>query len=221
MTQLEHPIELELKYRAESPAPLRTLAAVPSIGPAVLGPPETADEMDRYLDTPGLRLSAVRWACRLRTRAGRTTLSLKGPARHEPTDALHRRPEVEGPGGDGADPGQWPPSPARDLLLRLIGGRAASDSALLERFTLAQRRTERAVLSGGRQVGLLSLDDCTVLHDGTPRGSFLVVELELEIGEPLDEPLAAALDVALTAVPGLYPDPHTKLEHALALLERG
>ncbi len=122
MTQPVYPLELELKYLAIDPAPLRALAAVSSLGPARLGPVSVADELDRYLDTPDLRLATARWACRLRTRGGRMKLSLKGPAAHRPQDALHRRPEVEGPAGPGLDPGTWPPSPARDLLASLADG---------------------------------------------------------------------------------------------------
>ena len=217
MTESQHPLELELKYRADDPAPLRALAAVGLLGPVTLGPASVADELDRYLDTADLRLAAARWACRLRTRGGRTTLSLKGPPRHEPQDALHRRPEVEGPAGPGSDPGTWPPSPARDLLASLAGG-PASQLSLVERFTLEQRRTERTVLAGGRRIGLLSLDEVAVLRDGKARGTLLMVELEFVAGEPQDPRLVAELGATLAAVGGLQPDPHTKLEHALTLL---
>ncbi|HEY4767398.1 MAG TPA: CYTH domain-containing protein [Candidatus Limnocylindria bacterium] len=213
----EHPLELELKYRADDPAPMRALAAVSSLGPVALGPASVAHEVDRYLDTADLRLAAARWACRLRTRDARTTLSLKGPSRHEPQDALHRRPEVEGPAGPGADPGTWPPSPARDLLASLAGG-SASQLSLVERFTLEQRRTERTVLAGGRRIGLMSLDEVTVLRDSKARGTLLMVELEFVAGEPQDPRLVAELGAALADVVGLQPDPHTKLEHALTLL---
>ena len=93
-------VEIELKYRARDDAVLARLAAAPALGPAVLDPPRTVDELDRYLDTADGRLAEARWACRLRTRDGRTVLSLKGPPDTElVTDpaALHRRPEVEGP----------------------------------------------------------------------------------------------------------------------------
>ena len=55
------------------------------------------DEVDRYLDTVDLRLATARWACRLRTREGRTIVSLKGPCGTCSGDALHLRGEVEGP----------------------------------------------------------------------------------------------------------------------------
>lgn len=204
---MTHPIELELKYRADGPAPMAALAAAERLGDARLGPVSVSDELDRYLDTADLRLAAARWACRLRTRHGRTVVSLKGPA-EQAGGALHRRPEVEGPAEPGRDPRAWPPSPARDLLARLSG-----EGELLERFVLAQRRSERGVTVRGRLVGLLSIDESTVLHRGRERGRLLTVELELR-----DDAAAVELAAALDGIAGLRPEPHTKLEHALAMI---
>jgi inorganic triphosphatase YgiF len=205
-------LELELKYRADGEESLRALTAIDRLGAVELGAPRPVDEVDRYLDTPSGDLSRARWACRLRTRERRTIVSLKGPAQHEPGDALHRRPEVEGPAGSGLDPAAWPDSPARDLLMRLSGGA----QPLAERVALQQRRTEREARLGGRRVGTLSLDVVSVRHRDRPLGVLHLVELELA-GHA--EPLAGALSAELAARPGLRADPHSKLEHALALLD--
>lgn len=207
------PAEVEARFAAASDHPLADLAAAPSLDGAPLGPARTVDEVDRYLDTIDGRLAAARWACRLRLREGTTRLSLKGPA--EPTEGAwhHRRPEVEGPATDVVEPDRWPPSEALDLLLGLTGG-----TPLVERFTLAQRRTERAVLVDGRNVGTLSLDRVDVRRDGRGGGSMRVVELELAHEDALDHDRFARLAAALGAYPGLEADPHTKLEHALELL---
>lgn len=206
-------IESELKYLAADERPLLDLATADRLGPARLGPPSTVTELDRYLDTADLRLAAVRWACRLRTRDGRTIVSLKGPAEHAVTDAIHRRREVEGIAGPGLDPSGWPPSTARELLVDLSGG-----APLIERLTLAQHRTERSVTVAGASIGLLSLDRSRVLLGTTELGLLRVVELEFgneALADGLDpDPLAAALD----AVPGLVRDPLTKLERALAMV---
>lgn len=205
-------LELELKYRADGEESLRALAVIARLGEAELGPPRAVDEVDRYLDTPSGDLSRARWACRLRTREGRTIVSLKGPAQHAPGDALHRRPEVEGPAGSGLDPAAWPDSPARDLLMRLSGGARP----LAERVVLQQRRTEREARLGGRPLGTLSLDVVSVRHADGPLGVLHLVELELAAHA---EPVADALAAALAARQGLQADPHSKLEHALALLD--
>jgi inorganic triphosphatase YgiF len=206
-------IEAELKYIATDDEPLDALADAAALGPAALGPPRGVDEVDHYLDTADLRLAAVRWACRLREREGRTILSMKGPGEHGATDAIHRRREVEGIAGPGLTPSGWPPSTARDLLVDLSGG-----APLFERLTLAQHRTERSVTVAGAPIGLLSLDRSRVLDRATELGLLRVVELEFSseaLAAGLDpDPLAAALD----AVQGLMQDPHTKLERALAMV---
>lgn len=205
-------IESELKYLAADERPLLHLTSADWLGPASLGPPATVTELDRYLDTGDLRLSAVRWACRLRTREGRTIVSLKGPAEHAAGDPLHRRPELEGPADSNLDAAGWAASEARDRVLALAGGRP-----LAERFRLEQDRTERAVSVRGDAVGILSLDRVRVLRDGQEHGRLLAVELEFAwgAGADLDHRSYAT---ALAGIAGLTPDPMSKLERALAML---
>jgi inorganic triphosphatase YgiF len=207
-------LEVELKYRAATEAALDLLALAIGIGPAQLGPTREANEIDRYLDTADGRLSAVLWACRLRTRDGATVVSLKGPPDTGTAGALHRRPELEGPATDELDPARWPPSPARDALLAMSGG-----EPLAERLALHQVRRERAVHVDGSHIGTLSLDSVSVRREGAERGAFPVVELELNDGAVASGLDVAPLAAALAAVPGLAQDEHTKLERALELLD--
>jgi inorganic triphosphatase YgiF len=204
-------LEMELKLRG-SQATLDELAGTDRLGPASLGASLTVDELDVYLDTAGGALAATGWACRLRDRDGQRWISCKGPARHRRGESLHRRPEIEGPAPDGEVTvvTAWPPSAARDLVLRLSG-----DAPLAERITLRQRRTERPVAVGAARIGTLSLDRVTVERGGRALGGFTVVELELD-----PEANAADTDGVLAALrerPGLEPDPLSKLEHALEL----
>lgn len=206
------PIESELKLRADDDGPLVDLATRETLGAAELGPPRTVSELDRYLDTASLRLAAHAWACRLRTREGRTTVSLKGPAEHATGDALHQRPELNGQATLSTDPTAWPPSDARSRLRAMAG-----DEPLIERFALDQERTEREVRLHRLRIGTLSLDRVRVLHRDAELGQLRLVELELD-------PLAVGLDArplssALESIPGLRLDPMTKLEHALAMIE--
>jgi inorganic triphosphatase YgiF len=206
-------VEAELKYTAADEGPLLELERAEALGAARLGTAKTASELDRYLDTAHLRLSAARWACRLRSREGRTVVSLKGPAEHDAGDLLHRRAELEGPAGNGLDPAAWPPSAARERLVEITDGQP-----LVERFRLEQRRTERQVSAGEISVGLLSLDRVRVLYGQDEIGRMLVVELELApeaVTAGFDHRLVSG---ALDRVPGLVPDPLSKLERALALL---
>jgi inorganic triphosphatase YgiF len=201
--------EVEARFGASGPEPLRRLAARASLGAGALGPPRGFEEEDVYLDTASGALAAARWACRLRTRDGRTVVSLKGPPEPEGGEWLHRRPEAEGPATPDRDPGAWPPSSAKERLTALTGG-----APLVERFVLHQHRVERTVTIDAKRVGTLTLDTVDVEREGANRGRFHVVELELTTGtedESVLRPLAAALD----ATPGLTPEPRTKLERAL------
>jgi inorganic triphosphatase YgiF len=209
------PTEVEARFRADGPDPLDALTAVPRLGHALLGPARTADVLDRYLDTANGALASARWACRLRERAGAIRVSLKGPAREQAADGWrHSRPEVEGPATASVDPADWPPSAARTKLRSLVG-----PGRLAERLHLRQRRTERSVaLDGAAELGILSLDRVRMGAGERDLGELFIVELELH--EP-SAPAEAALDAmaaALSAVPGLTPEPRTKLELALGRL---
>ena len=208
-------LEAELKYAALTERPLRELEGAEALGPAQLGVALSVAELDRYVDTLDLRLAAARWACRLRSREGRTIVSLKGPAEHAAGDLLHLRPEVEGPADSGLDANAWPPSPARDRLLDMTGG-----AALIERFSLEQERTERVVSQRGTRVGGLSLDRVRVVRGGSEIGRMAVVELELDPGALARGLDHAPLARALSAVDGLEPDPTSKFERALQMLPR-
>lgn len=208
------PAELEAKFRADGPEPLLALVTESRLADAILGPARPVDELDRYLDTDDGRLSARRWACRLREREGRTRVSLKGPSESVGEDWMHHRPEVEGPATGSFDPADWPQSEARTFLEWLTGG-----AALVERFHLRQRRTERTVRQQGRLLGTLTLDVVSIEHGERSIGELFIVELEMADG---DGARARAdlerLAPALAARPGLSPDSRTKLDHALERL---
>jgi inorganic triphosphatase YgiF len=206
-------IEVESKFLAADELTLRRLSTVRRVGAALLGPARVAHEVDRYLDTPDRRLAAGGWACRLRTRGARTIVSLKGTAAGlDDPSGVHRRPEAEGDASAEIAPDGWPRSEARDLLLQLAAG-----AGLEERLRLEQRRTERAVLVGGRRVATLSLDEVHVIDQASGAvGHLLVVELEHASGAREEELVPVA--EALRADPGLTPDPLTKLEHAVRIV---
>lgn len=210
------PLEVEARFRADGPDVLDKLAGLASLGHAALGEPDTVDEVDIYLDTAEGAFAASRWAARLRSRGGRYLISVKGPPEAGSGEAwLHRRPELEGPATNAPDPLAWPESEARDLVQAIADG-----AALHERFTLRQRRTERGVRLD-RPIGTLSLDAVIVEREGREVGRIEIVELELRaVGEagPAAEAVLRTLAAALSAIPGLRPEPRTKLEHALALI---
>jgi inorganic triphosphatase YgiF len=206
--------EIEARFAASDETPLDLLASVDHLGPARLGPMRVADEIDRYLDTPDGRFAAAAWACRLRSRGGRWLVSLKGPPAPSGDGVpwLHERPEVEGPATEEPDPRAWPASDATARIEELAPGAGV----LIERFRLLQRRRERDVVIDGVPNGTLSLDAVTVERDGAELGRLRVVEVELPRG--IDRGALEPLAAALGEVPGLAPEPLSKLERALGLL---
>jgi inorganic triphosphatase YgiF len=206
--------EVEAKFVADDPSALEALESTASLGIATLGTAHVASEIDRYLDTPDGALAAARWACRLRERDGAMRVSLKGPAEATAGSWHHRRPEVEGAATASFAPGDWPESEACRRLVELTGG-----GELVERVALRQQRTERPAIVDGERVATLSLDVVDVLAGDASLGRFLAVELELASDEALPPDRFEALAGALAARPGLTPDPRSKLEHALELLD--
>lgn len=203
--------EVEVKFLADGPEPLASLAGDSHLADARLAAPATVTEVDAYLDTADHRLRRAGWAARHRDRGLGPIISLKGPATGE-RGPIHRRPELEGPATGSLDPEDWQPSDARDRLVELAGG-----ADLVERLRLVQRRTERGVEVDGRRIGTLSLDAVRIVDaGGTERGRIQTVELEINSDEA--EAILAPLTAALAARPGLVPDPRSKLDHALAAL---
>jgi inorganic triphosphatase YgiF len=205
--------EIEAKFLADDLAVLEALATTPDLAFAALAPARTVPESDRYLDTIDGELAARRWACRLRRREGAFRVSLKGPTETTIGSWHHRRPEIEGPATDSLEPADWPDSEARQWLLELAGG-----NPLVERFELRQDRTERSVVVDGQPIGTMSLDVVDVIDRERERGRLNVVELELAGEDSVSADGFRILAEALAALPGLRPDPRTKLEHALELI---
>ena len=206
-------IEVEARFRVADPGALERIAALTRLGAADLGPPSDVEEIDEYLDTDDGALAAARWACRLRRRGGTVIVSLKGPPDADSGGWLHRRPEVEGPATVDPQPERWPPSETRELLDWLRGGQP-----LVVRLTLRQHRTEREVTADARRLGVLSVDEVTVVAGGRAVGRFGIVELELAAdGEARGEALAE-MAAELAALDGLVAEPRSKLERALELI---
>ncbi len=202
-------VEVELKYRVANAAAAARLAAARTMGPfRAAGRARQVQIEDRYLDTADAALGRAGWAVRLRSGPAATILTVK--ATTAAAGALHRREELEGPAGPSLDPRDWPPSPARSLVLEHAGA-----APLLEIVSIRQLRRTRTLADKSAEVEL-SLDEVAVVSGGRVVDQFVELEVELRRGP------AAALD-ALAAVladdPDLAPEPASKLERALAAAE--
>ncbi len=201
-------MEVEAKY-AVSPGDLDVVAGLSQLGAYMLhAEPEPERQHNRYYDTADRRLGQARYGLRLRDLGGRTLVTLKGPA--EVSEGLHRRAEYEFPHAD-PDPRTWPAGPARELALALIGS-----APLQPTITI---RTSRDVIIAsyqGQPVAELCLDR-GVLHAGDRAEPFS--ELEIELLPAGSESDLSALARSLGEFVSLSPEPRSKLQRALALLE--
>jgi len=201
-------MEVEAKY-AVSPGDLDVVAGLSQLGAYTLhAEPEPERQHNRYYDTADRRLGQARYGLRLRDLGGRTLVTLKGPA--EVSEGLHRRAEYEFPHAD-PDPRTWPAGPARELALALIGS-----APLQPTITI---RTSRDVIIAsyqGQPVAELCLDR-GVLHAGDRAEPFS--ELEIELLPAGSESDLSALARSLAEFVSLSPEPRSKLQRALALLE--
>ena len=205
------PIETELKFEVQDPKPIRKLLDSEELnGLPATGPLVTVEVEDRYFDTEGRALEAAGRVARLRRTGDDTLVTVKSLA--VATDGpVHRREEIEGPATIEQAPAQWPPSDARAIVMELAG-----DAPLVELVTIKQRRQVRPF--GNDEVGVeVSLDRVSVLRHGRSIARFVELEAELRSG---DEARLTALGAHLATAQGLAPARQSKLQRALAALER-
>ncbi len=174
---------------------------------------------DCYLDTEDRAILQAGYACRVRREpAGGEAFiaTLKSLGGADAGTGIHQRAEYEVP-VTAVDPTRWPESPARDLALQLSGGRQ-----LRELFCLSQERYICLLFDdtqeGARRVAELSLDVVTpaVQGEGEPCPYY---ELELELLDQGTEPDLYVLAVDLQEVWGLRPEPRSKFERGLELID--
>jgi CHAD domain-containing protein len=214
------PVEVELKYAIRDQQVVERLLDDDRLGDLAVGPWSTVEVVDRYIDTPDLRLETEGWNARLRTTEAGTSLDLKSlddvavepdSSRRPQGGSLRRRIEWSGPATESLDPTDWPESAARARLAALV-----AEAPLEERFTLRQTRRERE-LRGTGGWAILSLDEVGVEHAGRPVGRFGALEVEMRGG---DDRLLDVVAEMLEASGGVDDAPASKLEAALTLLAR-
>jgi CHAD domain-containing protein/adenylate cyclase class IV len=206
------PLEVELKYRmTDVSAGERLLGADDLAGFSALGPTDTVQHEDRYVDTATRSLAEAGYAGRLRTSGDDTVITLKGLRRHDDGGAAHRREELEGPADLAADIVDWPASAARDALLAIAGS-----GLLSELVRIRQQRRKRLYAKDGTVVEV-SVDGVEVAQGDTVIERFAELELELREG---DEDALDALADLLSEVEELVPADTSKFERALEAVAR-
>ena len=205
------PIETELKFEVQEPKAIRRLLDADELdGLLATGPLTTVEVEDRYFDTEAHALEAAGRVARLRRTGDVTLVTVKSLA--VATDGpVHRREEIEGPASPDLPPAEWPSSDARSIVMELAG-----DAPLVELVTIQQRRQVRPY--GNDDVSVeVSLDRVSVLRRRRRIARFVELEAELHSG---DEARLAALGAWLATAHDLAPARESKLQRALASIER-
>lgn len=203
-------VEVEMKYQLRSPDSADRYLVAPELGPfKPTGQVRIVQIEDRYVDSADWALTRAGFAARFRRTAGETVIGLKRQA--TPEGRLHRREELEGPADPARLPADWPPSPARSVVLELCG-----DAPLVELLTIRQVRRVRRLAAGDTTVDL-SVDAVEVLVDGRALDRFDELEVELEAGS--EEQLQAVGEI-LDRDEGLRRSARSKLDRAVRAVRK-
>jgi inorganic triphosphatase YgiF len=201
-------MEIEAKYQVDE-ADLNRIAALSELAPYRLRNESTEHQLNTYFDSADRRLSTARYGLRVRHIGNRSVVTLKGPG-HVADDGIHRRAEWEFPGDD-PSPLSWPAGPARELAAALLAGHP-----LQQLVTIATERRRRCVLLNGRERAELCLDRSTITAGGA---TMELAELEIELLEAGDQADITQLAAALRRYVTITPQPLSKLQRAIALLD--
>ncbi|MEA3340429.1 MAG: CHAD domain-containing protein [Chloroflexota bacterium] len=202
-------MEIEAKFAISEVKTFQRLQAADQLAEFVLSAHQVKQVRDTYLDTADQLILAAGYAYRQREQEEGILITLKGLGSAE--GAVHRREELETLLPAAAPPAEWPASPVRERVLRLTG-----DAPLLPLFSLQQTRVVRQMKRGKQTVAELSLDDVHLTIAGEEHA---YLELEVELASKGAEKNLATIVACLQDEWGLEPEPRSKFERALALLE--
>jgi CHAD domain-containing protein len=202
-------MEIEAKFALPDVAAFQRLQAVNHVAGFALSAHQVQQVRDTYLDTDERLILAGGYACRRRETESEVLVTLK--ELRTARGAIHRRKELEISLAAYQPPSEWPASPVRDIVLQMAG-----EAPLIPLFSLRQTRVFRRMSQGELLVAQLSLDNVRVVANGRRRSYY---ELEVELAPQGTASDMAAIVAYLQDEWGLRPEPRSKFQRALALLD--
>ncbi len=203
------PLEIEAKFTVPDPVVywrLQTTDHLAGYSPSTI---QVKPVWDTYLDTKSQRILAAGYSCRRRVTREGIVITLKSLGGAE--GAVHQRRICELSMATSRPPVDWPESLVRDLVLQLIGG-----EPLLTFFELRQTRVIRMLKEDDQPLAKLSLDSVSLVTAETER---VYLVLEVELLPPTTEGTLMTIVGCLQDVWNLKPEPLSKFERALYLLD--
>ena len=202
-------MEIEAKFTVPDPVVYWSLQTTEHLAGYSLSTTEVKSVWDSYLDTKNHRILAAGYSCRRRVTREGIVITLKSLGGAE--GAVHRRGEWELSMAANRPVADWPDSPVRDLVLQLIG-----QEPLLTLFELQQTRVIRLLKKNEQPVAELNLDRVSLITDDREHVNLV---LEVELLPPTPEDTLTEIVGCLQDVWHLKPEPLSKFERALDLLD--
>jgi CHAD domain-containing protein len=202
-------MEVEAKFSLPDPESLHRFQAVTQLAGFPLGKGRMVEIHDTYVDTLDRKILAAGFACRFRQEAEGVRITLKGIG--GASGAIHKRQEMELLLQAIQSVEEWPTGPLRVQVLQITGG-----DLLLPLFELHQTRLVRPVRWHGQTIAGLSLDDVHGTAGGREQAYY---ELEVELTSQGSEEQLTRVADCLQQKYQLRPEPLSKFERALALLD--
>jgi len=202
-------MEIEAKFALPDAATFQRLQAVDHVAGFALSAHQVQQVHDTYLDTGERHILAGGYACRRRQTESEVLITLKELSSAE--GAIHRRRELEISLPSDQPPSDWPESPVRDIVLDLTQG-----ASLTPLFNLRQTRVFRRMSQGELLIAQLSLDNVRLVTKWRKESYF---ELEVELAPQGTGSDIAAIVAFLQDEWNLEPEPRSKFQRALALLD--
>jgi CHAD domain-containing protein len=210
-------VEVEAKFIIPDESTLQRLLETVSLAGFALGEETVTEIHDRYLDTEDGALLMNGFSCRLRRENHHYIATVKGLG--SVSGAIHHRAEYETDLPEPSRPVSWPPSTARELVLRLSGGKP-----LVPLLEIKQTRHRRVLQEGQRPVAELVLDRVRFQRGrcrDEDRDEEITLELEVELLPDGGEGDLRRIALELEGRWGLPPQPRSKFERGLAQVRAG
>ena len=203
-------MEIEAKMRVPDPGVYWTLQTTDSVGEYALTTVQVRNSHDIYLDTRWRRLLTAGYSCRLRESSEGILVTLKSL---EPAEgAVHRRGEWDVRLSTFQQPVEWPESDVRGLVIPLVGR-----DPLIPLFDMQQTRIIRMLSQFGKPVAEIRLDRVSMISNKKEQA---YLDLEVELLPEVPEASLGAIIKLLQEAWNLQPEPLSKFERGLKLLDR-
>jgi len=203
-------MEIEAKMSVPDPGVYWTLQTADSVGDYTLVTVQVKNTHDIYLDTRWRRILAAGYSCLLRESSEGIVVTLKSITTAE--GAVHRRGEWEISLRTFQQPAEWPESDVRQLVLPLVGR-----DPLIPLFDMQQTRIIRMLSQAEKPVAEIRLDRVSMISNKREQ-AYLDLEVELFPGVP--EANLRAIIKLLQEAWNLQPEPLSKFERGLELLDQ-